>query len=358
MVGVTKDTVGLHTSRMCVITKFIIRSDTIINHHTNPQPTQSIILLEFKQYCEIPPAPLPMQHVILFYKYAPLSSDPTIMAMYQKAMYDLCATLNLKGRVLIGMSNDAEGINGTLAGGDKKDVLAYTYAMLGHDWCLRSENDTDDIVLPDNHNDTNARSVAIHKFWKEAEQFFSSAKAPVLTIASPFDFKWSSVDAKKKDSSEESKTKDEGLFPDLQIKLVKEIIGTGGVLSSISIQDTSKGYLTPQEWHEEMKSMKQASTSTDSASAAKDTVLIDCRNHKEFEIGHFDNAVDPNTKTFEQFPRWVKENKSALKNKKILMYCTGGEIYNLVEQEKLAYKLKVQFINTIMLFLTSRMLQG
>ena len=123
-------------------------------------------------------------------------------------------------------------------------------------------------------------------------------------METPTDFKWSSVDSTN-----------EGLFPDLQIKLVKEIIGTGGVLSSISIDDTSKGYLTPKEWHEEMEKLKSQDDATN------DTVLIDCRNHKEFEIGHFTNAIDPNTKTFEQFPRWVQENKSALKDKKILMVC-------------------------------------
>ncbi len=267
-----------------------------------------------------------MQHVILFYKYASLSSDPAIMAIYQKAMHDLCSTLNLKGRVLIGMSDDAEGINGTLAGADKKDVLAYTFAMLGKEWC--TQNDTDGLIEGQDENG-NSRSIAVHKFWKEAEHFFSAAKAPVLTLASPSDFKWSSVNTNTSKSKDSETKDDDGLFPDLQIKLVKEIIGTGGALSSISIKDTSKGYLTPQEWHEEMIKLKEDSAST-SNSDSKDTVLIDCRNHKEFEIGHFDNAVDPNTKTFEQFPRWVQENKSALKNKKILMYCTGGEIFNII----------------------------
>ena len=304
-----------------------------------------------------------MPHVILFYKYAPLSSDPAIMVIYQKAMHDLCVSLNLTGRVLVGMSDDAEGINGTLAGGDENDVLAYTYAMLGKDWCHENAmdmqmdaivfanptpgpgpgpgpgpvrgpghgpvpGDVESCCYPTNEN-INTRSAAIHKFWTQAENFFQAANVPVLTLDSPLDFKWSSVDidvdvdvASKSNPHSE---KDNGLFPDLQIKLVKEIIGTGGVLSSVSIQDTSKGYLTPKEWHEEMKRIKDHQDAGGGDSTSKDnTVLIDCRNHKEFEIGHFDNALDPNTKTFEQFPRWVLENKSALKDKNILMYCTGG----------------------------------
>jgi Predicted sulfurtransferase len=62
------------------------------------------------------------------------------MALYQKAMQDLCLTLKLTGRVLIGMSDDAEGINGTLAGDDERNVLAYTYAMLGREWCTNNDD--------------------------------------------------------------------------------------------------------------------------------------------------------------------------------------------------------------------------
>ncbi len=245
-----------------------------------------------------------MPHIILFYKYAPLSSDPAVMKIYQNAMNDLCETLHLTGRVLVGVSDNAEGINGTLAGDNKNDVLAYTYAMLGHDWC--SNNNTDpEIFSPE--SDISQKSVyekAIRKYWSDANVFYETAGIKPLCMETPTDFKWSSVDSTN-----------EGLFPDLQIKLVKEIIGTGGVLSSISIDDTSKGYLTPKEWHEEMEKLNPQDDATN------DTVLIDCRNHKEFEIGHFTNAIDPNTKTFEQFPRWVQENKSALKDKKILMVC-------------------------------------
>lgn len=268
-----------------------------------------------------------MPHIILFYKYAPLSSDPDIMAMYQKAMYDLCETLSLTGRVLVGMSDNAEGINGTLAGEDKKDVLAYTYAMLGKDWC--SKNDTHGIVYHSNctnmtHENASGHNDAIHQFWIASEKFYEKAGIQPMTMDSPVDFKWSSVE-NNNGSKDSQNTDADGLFPDLQIKLVKEIIGTGGVLSNISIEDTSKGYLTPQQWHEEMKKLTESqSTSNGGSSSTNDTVLIDCRNHKEFEIGHFSSAVDPNTKTFEQFPRWVQQNKSALKDKKILMYCTGG----------------------------------
>jgi UPF0176 protein len=125
---------------------------------------------------------------------------------------------------------------------------------------------------------------------------------------SPEDFKWSRSQGS------------DPLFPDLNIKLVKELIGTGGVMSSIPLEETAKGYLTPKEWHSELSKI--------SAGEDKDTILIDCRNTKEFEIGHFETALDPKTTTFAQFPKWVDEHKHVLADKKVLMYCTGGKFEN------------------------------
>jgi len=56
----------------------------------------------------------------------------------------------------------------------------------------------------------------------------------------------------------------------------------------------------------------------------KDAVLIDCRNHKEYSIGRFEGAVDPNTRTFSEFFDWVKSKESIFSDKKVFMYCTGG----------------------------------
>jgi UPF0176 protein len=54
------------------------------------------------------------------------------------------------------------------------------------------------------------------------------------------------------------------------------------------------------------------------------TVVIDMRNHYEYEVGHFENALEIPSDTFkQQLPMAVdmmKENK----DKNIVMYCTGG----------------------------------
>ena len=55
-----------------------------------------------------------------------------------------------------------------------------------------------------------------------------------------------------------------------------------------------------------------------------DTVVVDMRNHYEYEVGHFDKAIEIPSDTFrEQLPMAVdmlKDNK----DKNVIMYCTGG----------------------------------
>ena len=55
-----------------------------------------------------------------------------------------------------------------------------------------------------------------------------------------------------------------------------------------------------------------------------DTVVIEMRNHYEYEVGHFENAIEVPSDTFrEQLPMAVDMMK-ADKDKNIIMYCTGG----------------------------------
>jgi len=55
-----------------------------------------------------------------------------------------------------------------------------------------------------------------------------------------------------------------------------------------------------------------------------DTVIIDMRNHYEFEVGHFERAIEVPSDTFrEQLPMAV-DMMEADKERNIIMYCTGG----------------------------------
>lgn len=55
-----------------------------------------------------------------------------------------------------------------------------------------------------------------------------------------------------------------------------------------------------------------------------ETILIDMRNHYEYEVGHFKNAIEIPSETFrEQLPMAADMMKDK-KDKNIIMYCTGG----------------------------------
>lgn len=53
-------------------------------------------------------------------------------------------------------------------------------------------------------------------------------------------------------------------------------------------------------------------------------VVIDARNAYEIGIGKFPGALDPNTKSFREFPEFVKESLDPQDNPRVAMYCTGG----------------------------------
>lgn len=58
--------------------------------------------------------------------------------------------------------------------------------------------------------------------------------------------------------------------------------------------------------------------------ADKETIFVDMRNHYEYEVGHFENALEVPSDTFrEQLPMAAEMLKDA-KDKNIVMYCTGG----------------------------------
>ena len=75
-------------------------------------------------------------------------------------------------------------------------------------------------------------------------------------------------------------------------------------------EDGENHHLSPRDWHDTLMN-------------DQDVVVIDTRNFYEVEIGKFKNAVDPKTSHFSEFPEFIK-SQNYEKDKKILMYCTGG----------------------------------
>ena len=98
-------------------------------------------------------------------------------------------------------------------------------------------------------------------------------------------------------------------FIKLDIKVRAKIVADGIDDPTFNPSDTGK-YLEAKEWNEAMND--------------PDTVLIDMRNHYESEVGKFENASCPDADTFREELKLVIDEYENNKDKRILMYCTGG----------------------------------
>jgi len=97
-------------------------------------------------------------------------------------------------------------------------------------------------------------------------------------------------------------------FLRMKVRLKKEIVTMG--VEDIDPNRSVGTYVAPQDWN--------------ALISDPDTIVIDTRNDYETAIGMFKGAVDPNTKTFREFPDWVRNNAGLHNKPKIAMYCTGG----------------------------------
>lgn len=95
----------------------------------------------------------------------------------------------------------------------------------------------------------------------------------------------------------------------LKIKVRDKIVADGIKDPSFSMENKGR-YVNAGQMNELLKD--------------KQTVVIDMRNHYEYEVGHFENAIEIPSDTFrEQLPMAVEMMKDS-KEKNIIMYCTGG----------------------------------
>jgi UPF0176 protein len=97
-------------------------------------------------------------------------------------------------------------------------------------------------------------------------------------------------------------------FSKMKVKIKPEIIKMG--VGDLDISNLKGDYIDPADWDEFI--------------SREDVILIDTRNKYEIEVGTFEGAINPQTNTFTEIPRWVSENEDLLTGKKIAMCCTGG----------------------------------
>ena len=97
-------------------------------------------------------------------------------------------------------------------------------------------------------------------------------------------------------------------FRRLRVRLKKEIVTLG--VPAINPAKQVGTYVKPAHWNALLKD--------------PEIVVLDTRNDYEVRIGTFEGSLNPETKTFRDFPDYVKRTLDPKKHKKIAMACTGG----------------------------------
>ena len=95
-------------------------------------------------------------------------------------------------------------------------------------------------------------------------------------------------------------------------ELKKEIVSMGK--ENINPGQITGTHVSAEEWNQIIQD--------------PNTLVVDTRNEYEHAIGNFEGSIDPKTKSFRQFPKWVEEKLKPLMEKqnktKVAMFCTGG----------------------------------
>lgn len=128
-------------------------------------------------------------------------------------------------------------------------------------------------------------------------------------------------------------------FRRFKVKIRKEIVTLGDTtLVPYGLENRKNHHLTPTEWNQVMKN--------------EDHVIIDTRNWYETKIGTFKGALNPMTDKFTEFPAYL-ESQNIPKDKKVLIFCTGGIRCEkgILEVQKQGYKNVYQLYGGILNYL-------
>lgn len=116
------------------------------------------------------------------------------------------------------------------------------------------------------------------------------------------------ADERLADLEHKESPSDDQPFYRMKVKLKQEIVTMG--IEDIDPLRSVGTYVEPQDWN--------------ALISDPDVLVIDTRNHYEYAIGSFERAQDPETETFREFPRYVKDHLDPGQHKKVAMFCTGG----------------------------------
>lgn len=127
-------------------------------------------------------------------------------------------------------------------------------------------------------------------------------------------------------------------YEDLK-KLLYEIQPLNGVRLNRAVDDDGKSFwvlkvkvrdkivadgITDPHFNMANKGKYVAAEDFNRLTSDPETVVVDMRNHYEFEVGHFEKAVEVPSDTFREQLPMAAEMLKEKKEKNIIMYCTGG----------------------------------
>tara|TARA_B100000941_G_scaffold45204_2_gene27979 strand:- start:3194 stop:4030 length:837 start_codon:yes stop_codon:yes gene_type:complete len=98
-------------------------------------------------------------------------------------------------------------------------------------------------------------------------------------------------------------------FRRMNVRLKKEIISLG--MEHIKPAERTGEEITPTDFKQLIDD-------------GEDLLILDTRNEYECKIGTFNNAVELDIRSFRDFPRAIGELDEKLKDKQVVMFCTGG----------------------------------
>lgn len=101
---------------------------------------------------------------------------------------------------------------------------------------------------------------------------------------------------------------DEAPFRRMRVKVKKEIVTLGR--PDILPHRHTGTHVPPEKWNELIDN--------------PDVLVIDTRNHYEFEVGTFPGAIDPGNDSFREFPAFGRALADSTTKRPLAMFCTGG----------------------------------
>jgi UPF0176 protein len=119
---------------------------------------------------------------------------------------------------------------------------------------------------------------------------------------------WLKADPRFVDIDHKESYCEEQPFYRSKVKLKNEIVTLG--VPGVDPNQLVGTYVEPQDWN--------------ALIADPEVLVIDTRNDYEVSIGTFARAIDPQTKSFREFPEYIQANFDPAKHKKVAMFCTGG----------------------------------